>query len=68
MHCIAKLVDSCIGEICVMGLLWNMLEFLEPHLTLAIRQCESIHSFPSVSIRFVIMIAILSLALWFEYL
>lgn len=70
MHCIAKLVDSCIGEICVMGLLWNMLEFLEPHLSLAIRQCESIHSFPSVSIRLVIMISIciLSLALWFEYL
>jgi hypothetical protein len=70
MHCIAKLVDSCIGQICVMGMLWTMLGFLEPHLSLAIRQCESIHSFPSVSIRLVIMIAIciLSLALRFEFL
>lgn len=47
MYCIAKLVDSCIGEICVMGLLWNSnvdqgillvkYVFLDPHLSLAIR-------------------------------
>ena len=56
MYCIAKLVDSCIGEICVMGLLWNTLEFLDPHLSLAIRQCESTHSLSSVSIMIAICI------------